>query len=270
MKQKIGYLKIASSLGLKEDDVVFIASDLTRLAFNCMENGESFDGDAFIDSFLTQLPHGSLVIPTYTDDYYDGMTYDVYKSKPTIGALPTVAFNREDGYRTMDPFHSMKIWGKHISLFKSSTENSTFGLNSGFGLLHQLNAKMLLIDVTIKQAFTFVHYTEESMHVPWRELRKHRITTVDCNGDINEDEFLFFTRKKGIINWFFPLQDIFIREGIMEIKTIDEIPIGVVDLPRAHDCMIKDIQENKGRNTHKFSTLEWLRLTSKQVLKFIH
>ena len=51
-KGDTGYLDIASSLGLKADDVIFIASDLTRLAFNCMEKGETFDVDAFIDSFI--------------------------------------------------------------------------------------------------------------------------------------------------------------------------------------------------------------------------
>ncbi len=266
MKQKIGYLDIASSLGLKEDDVVFIASDLTRLAFDCMERGESFDGDAFIDSFIAQLPHGTIVIPTFTDDYCDGMTYDVRKSKPTIGALPKIAFNRTDGIRTMDPFHSVKVWGKHESLFKSSTEKSTFGANSGFGLLHQLNAKMLLIDVTIKQAFTYVHYCEESAKAPWRKFVNHRINIVDYDGNHCQQVFLFYTRKKGIINWFFPLQSIFLEDGTMKIVTIKDIPIGIVDLSKAYHRIIQDIQQNKGRNTYQFSFFEWGKLTIKQIL----
>jgi aminoglycoside 3-N-acetyltransferase len=266
-EEETGYLKIASSLGLKEDDVVFIASDLTRLAFNCMEKGEVFDVDKFIDSFIAQVPNGSVVIPTFTDNLTQGVTFDVQKSKPNIGALPTAAFKRKEAYRTIDPFHSMAVWGRHVPLFKSSIENSTFGANSGFGLLHQLKAKMILIDVTIKQAFTYVHYCEEHEQAPWRKFVNHQMHIIDHQGAESLQEFRFYTRKPGIINAFYPLEAIFLKENILQIVEIDEIPIGIIDLSKAFDRILQDINENKGRNLHQFSFYEWLRVMAKKILK---
>lgn len=265
-KGDTGYLDIASSLGLKADDVIFIASDLTRLAFNCMEKGETFDVDAFIDSFIAQVPEGSVVIPTFTDNLTHGMTFDLRKSKPNIGALPNAAFKRKEAYRTLDPFHSMAVWGKHVPLFMASTENSTFGSQSGFGLLYQLNAKMILVDVTIKQAFTFVHYCEEYERAPWRRFVNHQIHIVDHQGGESMQEFRFYTRKPGVINAFYPLEAIFLKEGILQIIDFDDIPVEIIDLSKAFDRILQDINTNKGRNLHQFSFYEWMRVVAKKIL----
>jgi aminoglycoside 3-N-acetyltransferase len=266
MKEKIGYIDLASSLNLKPDDVLFIGADLTRLAYASAKNRVPFDVNKFIDSFLEQLPNGTLVIPTYTDDFHLGMTFDVRKSKPNIGALAVAAFKRKDAYRTVDPFHSMAVWGKHIPLFESIVDNSTFGTNSAFGLLHQLKAKMLMIDVSLNQNFTFVHYCEEQAKVSWRKNVNHHIHIINHFGVESEVDCIFYTRKMGYINSLDPLETVFEREKIMNITEIFNIPLRMIDLPMAYTSIILDINENNGRNIHQFSIYEWVRILSKRIL----
>ena len=67
-------------------------------------------------------------------------------------------------------------------MFDSITDHHTFGKDSAFGLLHQLKAKMLMIDVSFDKSFTFVHYCEEQAQAPWRKQVKHRLKIADKNG----------------------------------------------------------------------------------------
>jgi aminoglycoside 3-N-acetyltransferase len=267
MKEEIDYLQIASYIGLKDDDVLFVGADLSRLAMRVAKKGERFDVNKFIDSFLEKLPNGTLIIPTYTDNLKSGMTFDVRKSKPNIGSLAVAAFKRKDAYRTTDPFHSMAVWGKHVPLFESITDKSTFGKKSAFGLLHQLKAKMLMIDVSLNQNFTFVHYCEESAKVPWRKFVTHIINIINYQGIEHTDLFEFYTRKMGFINALNPLEYAFEQEKI--IKTIDfqGISLKLISLSYAYDKILQDIHDNHGRKIHKFCPFELIKNIVKKIIR---
>ena len=266
IEENIGYLDIASYLDLMPEDVLFIGADLTRLAMFCMKHGEPFDVNKFIDSFLIRLPQGTLVIPTYTDHLFDGMTFDRSKTKPNIGSLATAAFKRGDALRTSDPFHSVAVWGKHAGLFNSITDHHTFGKDSAFGLLHQLKAKMLRIDVSFDKSFTFVHYCEEQAQVSWRKQVKHRLKIVDKNGQEQWDYFWFYTRRPGYINRLKPLETIFDEENICRTYEFNNIAIKMIDLYTAYNRILCDIKENNGRSLHAFKAQEWLRVTAKKII----
>lgn len=261
----VGYLNIAASLNLKPDDVLFIGSDLTRLAMSCVKQGETFDVNKFIDSFLTQLPQGTLVIPTYTDHLTNGATFNRQKSRPNIGALPVAAFKRKDAIRTSDPFHSMAVWGKHATLFESITERHTFGKDSAFGVLHLLKAKMLMIDVSFDRSFTFVHYCEEQAQVRWRKMVKHRLKIIDGIGEGQWMDFWFYSRKAGFVNSFAPLESVFEEEKLTQIFLFNDIPMKLLDLSRAYDRILQDIYSNQGANIHKFSICQWFMAKGRKI-----
>lgn len=262
----IGYLQIPASLDLKPDDVLFIGADLSRLAMVCAKEGHRFEVNRFIDAFLDQLPDGTLVIPTYTDDFHDGMTFDVRKSKPNIGALAVAAFKRKEAYRTLDPFHSVAVWGKHVPQFAAITDHHTFGKHAAFGLLHQLNAKMLMIDVTMNQNFTFVHYCEEQADVSWRRLKRHRINVVDHQGVSAVGDYWFFTRKKGYVNALDPLEKLFKDEQLLTEYRFRAISLNIICFSVAYSGILQDIVKNKGKKIHKFSGYEWFRVIGKKLL----
>ena len=51
----ISYKKIASELGLKPGDVIYLSSDILALAWTAGQNGESFEAEELIDSFQRQI-----------------------------------------------------------------------------------------------------------------------------------------------------------------------------------------------------------------------
>ncbi|NRA13614.1 MAG: AAC(3) family N-acetyltransferase, partial [Crocinitomicaceae bacterium] len=107
------YTSIASQLPLGKSDILFIASDIKQIALNCRSKGESFDVNAFIESFQEVLSEGTLIIPSYTDYLKNGETFDHSKSKPSTGALSNKVLRRKEFIRSTDPLHSVLAWGKH-------------------------------------------------------------------------------------------------------------------------------------------------------------
>ncbi len=267
MENKIGYLDIASSLGLIGDEVLFVSADLTRLALLCAKDKIPFNAQLFIQSFIDQLPNGTLVIPTYTDNLVGGMLFDVKKSKPNIGALAVAAFKNKTAFRTSDPFHSMAVWGVHVPLFQSITDKHTFGADSAFALLHQLKAKMVMIDLTLNQNFTFLHYCEEFANVSWRKLVKHKIKVVTDNGGFVEDDFWFFTRIAGFTNALNPLEKILLDEKLITKYEIGGVSVKMLEFSPVFDRIVMDITQNKGRSFSQFTLYEWLRAMKNKFIK---
>ncbi len=270
MGNQFEYLTLASSLHLKGDEVIFLSADLTRLAMLCAKNKVQFKADEFIQSFMHQLPSGTLVIPTYTDNLTDGMTFDVLKSKPNIGAIAVRAFQHSSFFRTSDPFHSMAVWGKHLQPFKEITDNHTFGKNSAFGVLHQLNAKMVMIDLTLNQNFTFLHYCEESANVFWRKLVKHKMNIVNEEGAMIEKEFWFYTRKLGYQNALDPLEKILTHEGYITSFDWKGVSIKTLDFSPVFDRILMDIKNNKGRSFRRFSVYEFFKAILKKIKLYLY
>jgi len=265
--EEISYVKIAENLNLNPTDTLLIGADLTRLALYCKKNGEKFNISNFIDSFQTILSNGTLVIPTYTDNLKDGDTFNTKTSKPNIGALAMAAFKKENSFRTSDPFHSFAVFGKLKNEFAAINDKSTFGENSAFALLKNNNAKMLMIDIPFNKNFTFVHYCEESTKVSWRKYKKYNITTVNYNNEIDKSEHQFYTRKIGYINHLDPLETIFEKENITTTYLLKSIPLKIFSLSAAYDRIVSDIKFNKGKNIHKFSFYELIRVIGKKIFK---
>ena len=267
IKNDIPFLKIAENLELKRTDHLLMAADLYRLSNFFRKQKERFDVSAFIDSFITYLDKGSLIIPTFTDNLKNGDTFDVSSSKPNIGALAVAAFKKNNGCRTIEPFHSFKAFGALEADFKSINNKSTFGPDSAFALLKKNKAKMLLIDVKYNNSFTFVHYCEEASKAPWRKYVKHNMNIINYDGVCRQQEHFFFTRKRGYLNHLDPLEIIFEKEKISTKFLMNSITFEIIDLEKAYSRIVEDIKNNKGKSLHKFSLHEFAKLTVKSIIK---
>ncbi|MDB0011586.1 AAC(3) family N-acetyltransferase [Crocinitomicaceae bacterium] len=193
----IKHENLAASLGLKNDDVLVIFSDINRLAKHFRTRG-GFDVNEFINSFQKTLNKGTILIPSFTDNLKDGDTFDYLKSKPTTGALAKRTFKRKDFIRTNDPLHSFLIWGKHQKELLSLDSESTFGNGSVFEYIHEKNAKILMIDVNFQNSFTFIHYIEEVLNIWYRKPYCIDLNYIDRKGVTKTKTSVFYTKRKGV------------------------------------------------------------------------
>ena len=266
----IPYLKLADHLDIQGGDILIIASDLTRLAFQAKRNEGGFDMDAFIDSFINKLgEEGTLVLPAYNFMLRSGSIFDPSITIPATGAMPIAAFRRKDFIRTRHPLHSFLVSGHRAGDLQSLGNRSSFSGDSPFAKFCEWNAKMLFIGTNVAQAFTYVHHVEETEQVRYRKYTRLRIRYHREGGFFAVEEILFFRKRWGWTMNLRQLQDILLKE-IMESRIINKIKCSMLQIRKADGIIRGDITGNKARNIAHFEGKLYLRDMIKHFLKYFH
>jgi len=257
------YLGIAERIGLREHDILYLASDIARLARKAKRDGEDFSVDAWVDSFLRAMPNGTLVVPAFTDDLTHGDTFDRTSSKPTTGAVSNRVMKRPDVVRTRDPLHSVFAIGKHKEEIASLADPSTFGENSIFGYLHRKKAKMLVVDVDFQYSFTFIHYLEEKWKVGYRKHVEWSMRIRDGNS-VSKQVVRYFGKRIGVSNDLHAYQRMLIEEGVVQTFLLDGIPMLFLGLDEVAE-RTRTYFANGGR-VHRFSWAQVVKTVLKRLL----
>lgn len=262
----IPYQEIVDQFKWKEDEMLLVSSDITKLAFTSLKNKDKFDVNLFVDSFLTRFPNGTLVIPAFIEHFGFGDVFDKKTSLPEMGALSKAVFLRKDFVRTNDPLHSFLVSGQKADEMEKIHSVSTFGDDSVFAFLHQHKAKMLMIDVDLQHSFTFAHYVEENQNVSYRKFSTLKYKSLDRRGELREEKLFVFRKKRGVVNTLNELDFLFISKGAMDVRKINNSTFSLIDLSKAFDLICDDIKRNKGRNLHRFDKVEYIKRSLKAVL----
>jgi aminoglycoside 3-N-acetyltransferase len=259
------YTTIPAQLDLKNEDTLFLSSDISAMARVCKSQQTPFQVDTFIEAFQKQLDGGTIVIPAYTDLIQSGDVFDYAKSKPTTGAISNKVMKRKDFIRSKDPLHSVFSWGKFKDEIVSLEDESTFGRNSIFAFLHQNKGKMLIIDVDLQDSFTFVHYVEEQLQVTYRKYYPLRISRI-ISGEEEKLNVLFHTKKPGILTDLDALQQTLIQQQIIEVFYWENIPIFLIDLEKAYSAIDKFLES--GGKLHRFELKFYVKCIAKKIIRF--
>lgn len=254
---------LPSHLELKADDIVFISSDIKSFALKAKAERKSVDINSFIEKLQSILTNGTIIIPAYTDYLKDGDTFDYLKSKPSTGAISNKVFKRKDFKRTLDPLHSVLVWGKHSEDILKLKDESTFGENSIFGYLHRQNCTFLFFDVHIVKSLTFVHYVEERLKVPYRRYYKWTIFTK-VKDQITKTPVKFHTRKKGVVTDFEELNATLIGQGSMERHQYSSVFIDKLTANQITQTVTDSIENKK--YLYRFSLMNYIKSTVKRLI----
>ena len=176
--------------GIKPTDTVLIHTSMRALG------GVEGGCDGLIDAFQSYLTDGLFIVPTHTwaNVGADQPVYDVRKTLPCIGALPTVAAFRKDGIRSMHPTHSVAAFGKRAEEFVAGEENCTSPCPVGgvWSRLYDEDAKILLLGVKLNRN-TYIHAVDELLNIPNRLRDPIPLTLIDYDGNARVIQF----RKHG-------------------------------------------------------------------------
>lgn len=262
----IPYDEIAHHLDLKENDTLLIAADLKNLALTCKKMGTAFNVNTFIDSFQKVLSKGTLLIPAFTDTIKNGDTFDYSKSKPTTGSLSNKVMRRKDFTRTEEPIHSFLVWGQHADEMLKLKPTATFGEDGMFHLLHQLKAKMLMIDVNLQNSFTFIHYIERQCHVNYRKPYHLNIKYIDREQKESVRKIEFHTKKPGIITDLSQLQNEWELSTVLPIKKWTGVSLRTIDFCESFEAGQQYLAV--GKKMHRFSLKKWVKDWGKVLLGY--
>lgn len=234
-------------MGIQSGDVLLVSSNIIRLLIITKNND-------FPDVFINMLQNivggeGTLLFPTYNWGFCQGLPFDYCKTPSMTGSLSKVALQRRDFKRTKHPIYSFAVWGKYQNYLCSLDNTDSFGPGSPFDFLYKQHGKNLLVDVDYQNAFTFLHYVEESVGVTYRYIKDFTSTYIDEHSKISQKTYSMYVRNLDMEteNNINPIGDVFKRLGAVKFIATNGIPFTVIDINAAFDIIKNDIVNNRAK-----------------------
>ena len=244
-----------SDLPIKSGDVIFVSSDITRIAFDCHRRGIDFSADLLIDEIIDMIEDdGTLIFPTFNWDFCRGQTFDYHNTISKVGTLTNVALKRADFKRTRHPIYSFAVHGKHTDLLCSMDNKSSFGSDSPFAFFYEAGAKNLMIDVDYQKSATFVHYVEENIGVEYRFMKDFTAGYIDSEGVFSTRTYSMYVRylDKEVNVTINPMHEIFVANGAVVETEYNGRVIRLVDMRAAYYLVEQDIVNNSSRRITRY------------------
>lgn len=110
----------------------------------------------------------NIIIPTFTYSFPNDEEYDIIASKTSMGAYNEYVRKMDGRYRTDDPLLSVSV-PKSLEKTFNHINNHSLGVGSALDVIHHMNdVKFLFLGAEMADCFTYVHYVEKMMDVPYR------------------------------------------------------------------------------------------------------
>ena len=181
-------------IGADQCDVLFVHSDIS---FGLPEKGLKRKelNQLLLDAIL-EMKNETLIFPTFTFSFCNNEEFDIQNSPTTMGMLPEYVRKTGLGHRTDDPILSCVILGNKTGFEKMNGDSSC---GKG-GIFHQLRTcgkkvKFLFFGTRAAKCFTYMHYIEEIMQVPYRYARDFSGTVISDNEPCDKTISLYVRYK---------------------------------------------------------------------------
>lgn len=235
----------------QKGDIIFISSDTRRMLCDAMRNQADSDLNLFLDGLIKAVgEEGTIILPTYNWSFCEGNIFDYKKTKSKTGRLSVLALEREDFKRTKHPIYSFAVYGKYKDELCAMENRDSFGADSPFAFFREHNIKNYIIDVTLKNCFTYVHFVEEqSGMVCYRYIKNFEGDYIDEDGNCTKRIYSMFVRKLDldVQSTVDLIEDDFIKTGTEHEIQINSSRIKCIHLGDAYDIILNDIRNNKSQ-----------------------
>ncbi|WP_088187752.1 AAC(3) family N-acetyltransferase [Desulfosporosinus sp. FKA] len=186
----------------------------------------------------------TICFPTFTFSFCNGQNYDVKNSKSQMGALNEFVRKQPFAVRSIDPLMSVALIGEDKDLVTGIGYDSV-GSKSTFDKLHsRKNVKFLFFGVSAGKCFTYTHYIEERLSVPYRYDRDFTGTIVDGDRQYT-DTYKLFVRYKDVVptrrNDF---ERFLVDNKMMKQVSCGDSSISSVDESIAYETLCEKIHRN--------------------------
>lgn len=231
--------------GLHVGDTVFVHSSLS--AFGKVAGGADTVIDALLDVVGT---FGTLVMPAFTwnrNHAADNVVFDMRRDgvKEEVGIIPETFRRRPGVLRSRHVCHSVTSIGPNTERVMGAGVSS-FGQDSSFQALHDLNAVCLLLGVGFNVC-TALHAAEEIVQVPYRYYRDYEGSiTVMPDGNRIPSASVEYLRKDGYRNDFGKTQAVFENEGIPRTVRIGAAAVIYTCIRDIIDSAVRHLRKDNG------------------------
>lgn len=192
------FLETLKQVGASDCKTLFIHNDIMFGNMN-PELGRKEFIQTLINLFY-DLNIENIVMPAFTYSFANEKDFDVGKSRSLMGSL-SEAFRKEpDVYRTLDPMTSFAIKGNLAGEFKKhEPASNSLGVGSYFDLLDkQSDVKYLFFGADLAESFTYLHYVERIINVPYRFDMSFSGKIIDYENKEKNTDWIISTQCGGV------------------------------------------------------------------------
>ena len=194
--------------GADQCDTLFIHSDIM---FGIMEKGiKRKELLSLLLEQINRLGVQNLIVPTFTYSFPNHEEYDILNSRTSMGAFNEFVRKEPGRYRTEDPLLSVSV-PKALEPLFNHVSNHSLGEGSALDIVHNMDhVKFLFFGAEMGECFTYVHYVEKMLKVPYRfdmpfegtvvypdGTRRQRIQTIhtQCEGALLPQKYDYFEQE---------------------------------------------------------------------------
>lgn len=224
-------------LGVSKGDVLLVHSSYNSFG------GVAGGPQTVINALLEVLSEtGTLIVPTFNYDFCDGKSFDVLKTPSKMGIITEIVRKDPQSRRTQDPVFSFSIIGKYRDYLSNLKYSHSFGPNSVFAKLRELDAKIMIIGLLYNPSMTFFHHVEETQGCDYRYFKEFQGNITDYENQTKQSKIVLYVRniEKGITNSLDKMGFIMESENIIKKKRIGE---SNVKLMKANDVFERTSKE---------------------------
>lgn len=148
---------------------------------------------------LLELKVPTLMFPAFTYSFQNHEDFDVRNSRTSMGALIEFIRKQPDVYRSLDPMLSVIAVGERADIVLGDPGCHCFGPDSCFNRLHhEEGVKFLFFGADFAEYFTYIHFIEKIMDVPYRFDMCFNGIITDYDGHSYEHAHAIHTQCGGV------------------------------------------------------------------------
>lgn len=200
--------------GVEDGSVLMVHSDLPSLGV--MEGGATGVIEALLEAVGKS---GTLVMPTFTfrffnEEFNQGVPFDPQNIRSETGIISEEFRTHYPVHRTINPIHSVAAFGPKASEIVGHVSESSFGAESPFGIMTEINGINLMLGVDFQSGATFIHHVEEMEGVPYRYWKEFpgRVTDSKRTDNIT---YRMYVRDLNFDQDFNRIGDILDEQGLV-------------------------------------------------------
>ena len=235
-----------NQVDLQKDDNVLVHSDSTAVReMSGLKWADSLNllKECFLDIIGDS---GTLFVPTFNWDFCHGEAYLQEETRSQVGMFTNNVLFDERSMRSFHPLYSFAAIGPAAEETFYNISASSFGEDSVFDHLYQLNVKIVLFNSYADIAF--IHYVEQKKGVEYRTLKYFTGETV-VNGESKIGTFDFYVRDENDQTRFNSkgLYDLLINSRKMfNVKINNYYPVSQIGSREFCQILLDELSYNPG------------------------
>lgn len=209
---------IADSINLKFEELAFISLNILPILIDAKKSGKNFEFEKFLSylEFNITKNKATVLIPTFSREFVEKKYFNRAVSKSRTGFLPNQCLSRDGWWRTAHPIISFITYGERAKELAKYQCYSAFGKDSILDNLQEYNPVQYFIGVEPEDAFTYLHYVEQKLSVPYRYSKIFTGEYIDYDNKKYVRDYEMFVKRDKNFSFNF-------KKNIIKIFSVDKI-----------------------------------------------